>query len=169
MTSAFKKANVGIETVLIIVVLLGIAIIMPIAYMTLSDINTDIQADDDLSNETKEVSNDLYLRMPSFLDGLFVFVLVLLWILVVATSLFIDSHPVFFVISIILLIFVLFVGAVAGNTYEEFMADTDMAVYTGTFPMTYWLMTHFIPVIIVIAFSVVIALFAKNKFMGGTI
>jgi len=58
----------------IVVVLVGIVL-----YISFGDLNTDIQADANIGDTGKAISQNLYDRFPSYVDGIFIFLIVGLW------------------------------------------------------------------------------------------
>lgn len=162
-----KKGNTIVDTLLVMVVIFALSLVALVGYQFFGDINTDIQANSDLSNTSKQVSSDLYDRYPSAMDGIFVLAFVLLWGMVLVASFMIDSHPIFFIFTLILFIFVLFVGGILGNAYDEFIGMDDISGLETSFPMTNWILSNFLIVIVVIGLSIALVLFGKNKFMGS--
>lgn len=169
MSLKSKKGNIAFESILILVILGGMAIIAPIAYLVFTDLNTDIQADLDLSNETKSMSSDMQTRFPSLLDGLFIFALVLLWIFAIVSAFLIDTHPIFFVVAIILLVFIIIIGGAVNNLFNDMAGDADFSTSFNAFPLTTWVMNNLVVVIVFLVVSMILALYGKNKFMGGGI
>jgi len=160
-----KKGNTVSDTISVVVMLLIFAFAGIFGKYAFNEINDDIQADSDMTNKTKTVVGDIHARSGSFFDGLFIFFLVLIWALMLVASFVVDSHPIFFVFALILMIFVFFVAAELGNAYEEVTDDSDLApVVASDFPMTDWIMSHFLLVAIVIGFSIIIVLFGKSRF-----
>lgn len=161
-----KKGNAVLDTTVIVVILVLCAAVyialMPVA----DDINIDIQTDSEMSAEAQAISQDVYDRYPSTLDGLFVAVFMILWALSVVFAFLLNSHPVFFIITVILLVVVFVVAMVLANAVEELTTEDDLAAYTAEFPMTFWIITHLLHISIIVGFSIALAYFGKNRFMG---
>lgn len=161
-----RKGNAITDTALVAVILIVMFIVCLFGYFTFTNINSDLQADLDMGNESKAIAQDINDRMPSTWDAIIVTALIFFWILVIVASFMIDSHPIFFAISIIILIFVLIAVGLIGNSYEELAADATISAYTASFPMSHWIFTHYLPVIIGVAFSILAVLYMKNRFVG---
>jgi hypothetical protein len=157
------KGNAITDSLVLIVLVFAFILFGIIANMVFNDINTDVQADDDINASVKAKVQDLNTRFPSFFDGLFLFFLILMWALVIVASFNIDAHPIFFIVTIVLLIFVFLVGGEIGNVYEEITADSEISTIAAGFPISNWIMSHFLIVIIVIGFSIVLVLFGKSQ------
>lgn len=159
-----KKGSSIVDLLVILAIFLGFAMVTVVGYKVFDDFNTEIQADDDFSNESKQVLTDNIDRYPSLFDGLFIFIFVLLFASILLSSYFLDTNPIYFIITVILLIFACIVGVMLSNVYDEFMADLTFSSYSATFPMTAWVMNNLLIVTLVIGFSVVVVLFAKNRY-----
>jgi len=147
-----------------IVILFAFVMMIVVGKMVFTVTNDDLQADDDVSNSTKTIVQTSHDRYSNLFDGLFVFAFILVWCILLVASFMIDTHPIFFIFTVLLLIFVFVIGVYLGNAYEEVTADGDFATVASSVPMTDWIMSHLLIVIIVIAFSVVIVLFAKSQY-----
>lgn len=158
-----KKGNMIIDSLTILVFIVLFAIITIIIMPFFNDINNDIQNSTDMNNQSKEVVQDVYNTYPSIMDSGFILFFVLLWILVIVASFNIEAHPIFLVISIIALTFIVIVAALVTNVYEETIEDPDIITYQSSFPMTVFVMGHLPYFIIAVAFSILIALFGKNQ------
>jgi len=158
-----RKGNVVLDSMMVLIVLVVFGIISVLAYITMNDLTTDIVADPDISDATKDNLSSLNSRMPSTLDGAFALALGLLWLLVIVSSFLIDAHPAFFIVSIILLIALLFAASLISNAYEEFETDAEYSSAASEFPMTSYIMKNFLIVILIIGGSVALVLFGKNR------
>lgn len=162
--SKYKPAMMNIADILLVmIVLVAFAMISIFGHQTFSLINDDIQSDADLSTTAKTTSSNLEARYPATLDGAFAIMFVLFWIFLIVSSFLIDSHPIFFIISIILLLGAFVVAMVLSNSYQELMSDSDISSFGDQFPITNFIIGNLLLVVIAIGFSVVIVLYGKNK------
>jgi len=160
-----KKGNFVIDTAVFIIVVFTFAIFSIFAYLIFDNINTDFQADDDIQNLSKTELNDLYVAFPSTMDGALITAFVLLWIMVILSSFFINTHPVFFVLAIIFLAFIIFIAAVLANTHEELIAEPDITSFSEAFPMSNFLVSYLPYAVLAVAFSVLLVLFGKDRLL----
>jgi len=158
-----KRGNAIIDGITILIILVLFAILAIVGHNFFSDINTDIQNDDDISADGKEISNNLFVKFPELMDGLFLMALVLLTVVTIALVFVIDSHPLFFIVSILLLIGVFIVGILLANVYDDLASDEELSNSANQYPNISWVMTHLVEVIIAITFMVSIALFIKLR------
>ena len=105
-----KKGNVILDSIMVLIVLTLFSVLTIVGYKIFNDLNTDIQADNDVSDTAKSNLNSLNTRFPTFMDNAFIIALVLLTILAIAFSFYIDTNPFFFIVAIVLLLAVLFIG-----------------------------------------------------------
>lgn len=163
LTLKSKRGNTALDVILVLVALFGLAIFSVIGFVIFNDINTDLQAEADLSTTTKTTVSDLNTRYPSFMDGAFILALILLWALVVVASFNIDTHPIFFIFMVILLGVLLFVGAEVSNVFQDITADTEYNSAMDSFPMTSFVMNNLLMFIIAIGASSLLALYGKSR------
>lgn len=159
-----KKGNEFLDIIMVVLVLLGMAIMGLIVYNVFSDLNTDIQADSDISANAKSQVQNLQTNFPSWMDNAFLLVAGLLWVFLIISAFLIDTHPAFFVITIILLIFAFIIVMILSNTFTDFSGASEFTGYQNSFPITFFFMEHFLTIIMVMGFSVLIVLYGKNKF-----
>jgi len=160
-----KKGDMIVDTILIVVMLLVIGVMMVFGNKVFSDINSQVQSSSSLANATKESINTAATNYPSFMDDLFLTIFVLLWLVLMITSFFIDSHPVFFIIAVVLLVMLLFVAGVASNAYMEFSESSDFDV-TG-FPKTHFILSNLLMFFLFMAMSVGMVIYGKAQYGGG--
>lgn len=154
-----KKGNALSDGLIILVSIFVLLIFFVFSYSAYTDSYADIQADL-TSNESLALHSDYNTRIPQTLDSALVFAFVLLWVGAVILAFFIDTHPIFFILTMLLLIGVLIVGAILSNTYTELIADTSLDT---SFPMMSFIMQHLVAFIMGVVISIVLALYAKAK------
>ena len=159
-----KKGNIILESITVLIIIFALALIFIFGRVVLSDFNSEIQNDTTWSNESKTVMQRDTTNYPRVADAGIVLAFGLLWLVTIATSFFVDTHPVFFAISFILVIIVLIVAASLSNAFEEMTTtDTEFGEAANSFPMTNFLLNHLPYLIFAIAISVAISLYAKSK------
>jgi 4-hydroxybenzoate polyprenyltransferase len=167
LISKYKKGNAIIDSIMWLVIILVFAILSIVTYKVIVDVDEDIQADDDMGTRAKTASTTIKTNYPKIMDAGFVLVVVLMWILIIVASFNIAAHPIFFAVTLFLMTFVLFVGASFTNVFQDFIADGDLGSTSDDFPKTTWIMSHLLHLIIVVAMSIIIVLYGKNKYSEG--
>jgi len=157
------KGNVGVEGLTILVVMVILAISGLFGYKIYEELNADLQNDTTIGAEAKSSSAGLFKVYPSLLDNMFLFIFVMLVIFALVAAFIIDTHPIFFAITIVLLLSVFVVSMFLGNAYDDIASDAELAPYANNLPYINWIMTHILELIIGVSFMIAIALFAKFR------
>lgn len=158
-----KKGNAVMDSALILAMVFSIVIVVVIIKVNVLDpLNTDIQADAEFSDQAKQISSDSSKNFSSTWDIGIPLLLVFLWSAGLISSQFIDTKPVFFAFSVIGIIVVLLVAMTIEQSYEDMVADAEYSGIELTFPKVHWIMENIVIIILVIAFSIATALYAKG-------
>lgn len=98
-------------------------------------------------------------------DGLFVFMIFGMMAASAILAYFVDSHPVMFVVSLIVYIFLVMISGVISNIYQEIIAADGLSVSAASFPLMtqIWLQ---LPTIAVVG-GIIIMIVAFSKRGGG--
>ncbi len=152
-----------LDVLFIMIALLIIAICTILAFLMNTSIGTAF-SDAGFSAETSTIfsqgSDSIEL-----MDGLFAFILVGLFIAVIVSSLYIDTHPIFFAIAIMLAIILVPITAQITNMFDAFATNTNIITSANNFPITIQIMRNLPLICLVLIMTVAIILFAKSR--GG--
>jgi len=162
-----RKGNIAINIIFIVLFLLMFSIGAIFWGYIQNEITAELVADDDIQQESKDQLTEFNNTYPSLFDGIFVFIFFMFWVMTIISSLFIDSHPVFFIISFILLISSFVVIGYLSNTFEEIMTDEEISNYSDNFPMTKWIFSHLVLIVLVVALTEAIVLYGKFRGFSG--
>lgn len=160
---ASRRANVVSDTLTIILFLFVTAIGAVIANQFFDSINTDLQADPNLSNLSKNITNNYNNIQPSLWDKAILMACVLLTIGFIISVFLLDTHPIFFFINFVLLLGVFSAVLILGNAFDDLMTDATLSTYALDFPFTTWIFDHVVQLAIAIGMFGLIALFAKLR------
>ena len=166
MILAFKrKGQIFFDIIIIAIVLFFAGLIFVFVSMVNDELTTALVADDDFKAGTVQgdMLNTWNGAMPTTFDNVFIIMFVLLWVFVIVSSIFIDSHPVFLVISLILLVIMFTVVGVLSNSYESFIMDGDIYTFAASFPKMNFVMEHLVLFLVFMSFTGLIAVFGKNR------
>lgn len=158
-----KKGNIALESFTVIIVILSMAILSVISYMVFDAINGDLQSDLTLDVGARDTSQDLYDQHSTLFDNIILMAFVLLVVFVLISAFIVDSHPVFFIVSVVMLIGCFVAAGLLANVYDDLMTDDGLSSYANEFTYASWLMRHLLVLIVVVAFLVSIVLFVKFK------
>lgn len=158
-----KRGSVPIEAIFVLIVIFVMVLSSFIGNILLGELNDDIQANPDMGELSKNVSSELTNRYTNVFDGVILGLFILLWAMSIVASLFVDTHPIFFIFSIIMLAIVLIAGAFISNAYDEIITDSTFSGYENQFPMTHFLMSNLMIFLLVVGFSVGLVLYGKTR------
>jgi len=156
-----KNAVMDGITVLVILVLFGIISVIGLNLFT--TLNDEVQSDSTFTPEAQAISSSLFDKYPVLMDNLFLFAFVLLIIFTIVSVFLLESHPIFFIITVVLLVGFFLSAVLLGNVFDDMMNDSDMSTYANQMPKMSWIMQHILPLSIVNGFILVIALFMKFR------
>jgi hypothetical protein len=158
-----KRGNVIFDVLLVIVVLIVFSLVSVLGYKVYSDFNTDLQADADMNDYAKNMSAEMNTRYPSIMDGAFVLLFILLWVFIIVSSFLIDTHPIFFICTLLISVFVIIVAASLANTWNDITSDAEFSAILTSFPITVYIVHHYVMYVVLLMFTVMVSLFAKSR------
>lgn len=158
-----RKGQTILDMIIVIIILFAFALTIVFSNYILDDVNDDIQADPDIAVEAKSDLNNFNTNFPQFMDNAFVLFLALMWVALIVTSFLVDTHPIFFILTVVLLVFVFIIGMIISNTYQDIAADEDITTSANQFPQMTWVFENFLLIIISMGMTSALALYAKAK------
>jgi len=158
-----KKSNAILDSLMTVVVLLVIAVSTVMVWNVWKDLSPSLYEEVSGNAEATASLDVVENKYTSVMDGAFLFIFIGLWLTTLVASWMIDTHPIFFVVSLILFVFVLGLSVYIGNFYEEFITSEDMNETYQYFPATHYIMTNLLIVTIIIGASIMIVLYGKSR------
>lgn len=159
-----KKGDFIGDGLLLLLALPIIAMIIIVVKGPLNDINTDIQASD-MPNVSKQISAQSESRYGPVWDAAIVFAIFGMILGIAILSFFLDSHPVFIIIALIVIPTLLFLAALVSNVFfDTIESDTTFESIASTdFSMTKALLDNWLLLAIGALTMIGIALYAKTR------
>ena len=145
----------------IVGIVLGITII--IGFKISDTINDNFQDSSIISPQAKEGIQSFRNTYPTVFDGTFMFAIVLLGLVVVVSVFAVDSHPIFFAISLPAFFAVLFVNAILANILDDIGKTSTLSSLYAQLPMMNFVAGHWLMIITVVGMASFVALFAKRQ------
>lgn len=165
MTFLSSKKGTIIDLVFIVLILTILGIALPVIYSVINTIEPimveDFTTEDGKYNQSIEIIQQTKDEYPSLWDAAFLFLFLGFWITTLITSFFLDTHPVFFIVNIFILIVMLFGIIFINNMYISLASFSNLLFIESTFPMTYWICTHSFMMSIFIGASILLALYTR--------
>lgn len=161
-----KKGNMITDSLFVVFVTSVLIFVVVIGVNILQDVNSDVQADSDIGTDAKNSLGGITASAPSLFDYGIGLAFALLWIMVIIFSFYIDSHPVFFGVSFILLLVVIMIANGIGDGLTDFIADGDLISTTSSMPILTFISQHLTTLIVAVGVTIALALYAKTTQNG---
>jgi hypothetical protein len=154
------------QIVFIIVVIVGFGITVLIANKVLNEFWTAIGTSGMNNSYTAQLERD-FASVPATLDYSLIFIIVGLTIGLVVSSFMIPSHPIFIIINIFGIFFLVFLSMTLSNLYGELVAgaSSPFMAEAENFPITIFAIQYLPYICIFIVFISTVVMFAKGQ--GG--
>ena len=142
-------------------------IISFISYTVMVDLQPRLDA-----HSSSDVSKNVTAKGLAAIENLDYVIMMLIVGMLISTIIgayFIDSHPILFVASLLLLILMLVVVPVFSNVFDKFSTHDSMSAAANTFDITVTFMNNWPIFFTVMGAIVLIALYAKHRTGGGAV
>ena len=159
-----KKGSFGADNLVMIVMgLFVFALMMFIGHKVWVDVSEDLSSGFFLgANESQEIVESGNNLMNGF-DLLFAMLLVLIFVGLIASVYFIESHPIFLGISLVIFFMMILLGAIISDVFVDISNSPDFSNQTASFPMTTFIMSNLMFFLIIMGGISAIMLYAKAK------
>ncbi len=156
-----KKGNItDIPYIVAMMFLLALTII--IGYTIMDRVNDEIQSDTKIPTVAKTANTTTMEKFLLF-DSVYLIVWAVSLLGTLISAYFLETHPVFFVVFLILLIIILTALIPISNLMEEIFGDDHFTDAINQFPIIMFYITHFFKIITIHAFLIMWVLYAKVK------
>lgn len=159
-----KKAQIR-QIVFIIVTLFSLALTLLIGKIILSKFNTALVEGDMHTAESEDVMNKWQIVWPTF-DYMIVFILVGLTIGLLVTSWLIPTHPIFIVVNIFGIFFLIWLGALMSDMYGEMIQNQEEfadIISDGSFSRMNFIMNKLPWIACILIFLSTIIMYSKGR------
>lgn len=157
-----RKGSIS-DTFFIAIMLFITAITFVVGWMMMSKVNIEFQATDNIAQVGKDIVSDTTSRYVSWFDGIYLTVLVLLWIVTLVLASKINVHPVFFMFTILIYGILVIITAALGNAFYTFASNAQITEYADAFTFIPFIMNNFVATMVILGFSVAIVMYAKVR------
>jgi len=161
-----KKANIAMELVVIFLVIAFLAVCVPSVYFMSSAYNETIHAmyGDNVTrnHELLDLAETQATNNYNLWDYTIIFFLFALWSVSIYFAFQINTHPILFWVTMISLVFMVFVAASLSNIWIEMVDDEAFTFIPQSFPITHYVLTWWPIIIAMLGTSLAIAFFARR-------
>lgn len=158
-----NKGSSIIDVLFIGIVLTMLAIGIFVLNAIFDEANTKLQDSDSLSANSKQFSQDNQSKFPKTMDMLFLIIFAGLSISIFIGAFLLNTHPLFFIFTVIILAFFVIIAAILGNVYEEFTARPVFSAVESSYIVIPFVMQNFTMSILGIGMLLLLGLFAKAR------
>lgn len=161
-----RRGNVALDIIVMFICLGVLGMIFLFMYPPLKTALTNIGQTTNLTTQGQRNLENTRDVFPSLYDSAFVFFFLGVWIFFLISAYFIENHPIFFIITLIIMIIALLVIPIIGNAVS---GVGNTSTQQASFPYIIFILNHFLELCLLVFFTVVIALFARNKNRGAVL
>jgi len=163
MASSNKRGQAVFDLIIVVIILFVLALAAVFGAYVYDELNDEIQNDADFSAQAKESAQFVDTNYSNWFDNVIITVLIFLWILLLVTSFLIDAHPVFFIVTVLLLIVVFIAGMAMANSYAELTSDSELSGFAANMPKTAFVFDNLLIVLIIMGLTASLSLYAKSN------
>jgi len=157
---ASKKGSL-LDIMWIGLVLFIFAVLTIVGGYILTEVSSNFGNSTSIGNESKQMLRENEDRLPALFDGIFLFMFIGSMLATVISVFWIKTHPMFFFISIIMVIIFAFIFIILGDMFGDVANTTEFQPTAQRFSIMTHIMDHFGTYMLVLAFIVIIVLFVK--------
>lgn len=158
-----KKGNIIIDGAMFVIVLFVFVMVSYFGYKVYTEMQPMITADVVGSNESIAALNEVGDRYPNTFSGLIVLVLVGFWAFVIISAFLSTEHPIMFIFSLIMVVFVIISSMLLGNFYEDFFFDAEYGTITSSFLIPHFIMSNMLLISIGVLLSGLLIAFVRSR------
>lgn len=157
-----KRGASLLDGILVIVVLFALTIGGFVLNNVFNEADNKIQASQ-LGTDAKALNQDQANKFPTMLDNFFLILFVGTTIALFIGAFLLQSHPVVFIFSVIILAFIMVIAAILGNAYEDFVGQGEYSSIEGNYTFIPFVFNNFVTLTMVLGLLLIIGLFAKSR------
>jgi len=163
--NSHKKGQFMMEGLFFLIGIIVLVVSSMFAYYIWGEVSPEVTADL-TQNESKDLMATVDTDFPNVMNGMMIFVFMGFWAFVLIAAFMSTEHPIMFVVSMILLVFILMMSMYLTNTYEDVFSDSEFSSLKTTFTIPHWIMTHLLQFNIAIFILSIIIAIGKNRYEG---
>jgi len=160
-----NKRGASIDNFFVMIQYFGLAIffiVLLLFWAGVSDLNTELWSASSVGQEIKSNAQDTV--------NLFDFISMLVYfgihIGIIALAFLLRTHPIIYLVAIILIALLAIVGVELSNSYEQIISDPDIATVASDIPMTNYIMSNLPMFEVIWGFVTAVVLFGIARYEG---
>lgn len=157
-----NKGSSIVDVLFIVVMLLALGISVLVLNNIFSEANDKLQVSN-LGTDAKQFSADQTADFPNVFDKFFLVIFAGLSISLFVGAFMLQTHPLFFIFTVIILAFFVMVAAVLGNVYEEVVVTPEFSAAESNYLIIPFVMNNLTFLTMGLGLTLLIGLFAKSR------
>jgi hypothetical protein len=157
-----KKGSFG-DILYLGVFLFILAIVIGIGWVIYSRFNAEWQTHSELGAESLEIMQNAKDRYVATYDNLFLVILVGMYLGALLLAWNIDTSPVFFLLSLVMMGVIVIVTAVLGNSWYTYSTNAALSSYIDDFTIIPFVMTHLVEMFVVMGFGLAAVMYSRTQ------
>lgn len=156
------KGNIA-DQIFITVIFLAFCMATILAYLIWSTMTPPLeaaltQANGGVLASGSEIAINQVTSTLLMFDSLFIFMIIGSFVAILISSFWLDTHPVFFIISFLVFLFSIVIFAILGNVYGEFVNTQGIQAAAANYPLmtAFWSNVPTIAAIFIVALIIII-------------
>ncbi len=159
-----KKKGSLLDLPYVLVILVVIGLVIMFSYFILKEFRDNTS--DQLTSPHAQLALNEGLNTLKLFDFFFIMILVGATIGVVIGAFYINSHPAFFWIAVLVLVICGLLGAILSNVFDEVTSDDKLGNTTEEFKIIPYVEGKLPSYVIIIGFLLLVILYAKSGDLG---
>lgn len=139
------------------------AIMFTVGWMIYSKINVQWQAKAELGTASQQIMQDNADRYVKIYDGVFLVILVGMYLASLILAYNVDINPVFYFLSLFVMAVIVIVMAVLGNAWYAYANNPELSGYVDDFTIIPFVLGNYVYITTVMAFGLVGVMYAKTQ------
>lgn len=161
-----QKGNIAMDGMILVLILFIGGILIYFMTGLLNDWNHQIQNDTSVDQNTKDQMANIQAYNTPMWDSAFLMIFAGLTLFIIVSAFFIDTHPIFFIITVLGLIGLYIATPIISNIFYDISMTDGIYQIANGFVYIPYIMNHLLEIVIAQTFIALIALYAKFN-IGG--
>lgn len=160
-----KNGNAFLDGTTIAIIGFIISLCVYFVMIVVDPMRDSFLAEDQIANtQAADIIQTGSSNVINALDYMFFTFIILSWAVAICLSIMVETSPIWLWLTIALSMITFGLAYALQLAFVDFTSAEQVAIYQATFPITNFVMTHFLKVVIVFYFTIVLAQFGKRVF-----
>jgi hypothetical protein len=159
----FHKKGSFFDILYLVVFTFVLGLVITIGWVVYSSINAEWQTHAELGTTSKDIMQAGNDKFISVFDGVFLVMLVGLYLGALILAYMVDINPVFFFLSLFMMAVIVIISAAMGNAWYYYANNPTLASYVDDFTIIPFVMGRSVFIFTVMAFGLAGVMYAKSR------